>query len=195
MAFNHDIKVVTGRVRLSYQHLDEPSAAAEGAEPKYSATLMIPKSDRATKAALDKAALAAIREKFGTEQLPKGSSKVYRDGDKESETKFDGGVDTEKNPEYAGHWIISGKAKATKKPILVGPGNTQIDVRDIYSGCYVRASLIAYGYDAGGNTGVGWALVSLKKVADGEPFGTVYDPSDDFGDDEDEIDESGDSLL
>lgn len=186
MAFNPDIKVVTGRVRLSYQHLDAPSAAAEGAEPKYSATLMIPKSDTATKAALDKAAQAAITERWPDGKLPKGSNKIYRDGDKESESKFDGGVDLEKNPEYAGHWIISGKAKQNKKPILVGPGNTQLDDSAFYSGCYVRASLIAYGYDAGGNTGVGFALMSLKKVADGEPFGAVYNVADDFGDDDDD---------
>ena len=189
MAFNTDLKVVTGRVRLSYQHLDEPSAAVEGAEPKYSAVLMVPKSDAATKAKLDKAVKAAIDEKFEG-KLPKGSNPIFKDGDKEMERKFDGGVDHEKNPEYAGHWILSASAKATKKPILLGAGNAQVDDSEFYSGCYVRASLIAWGYDAAGNTGVGFSLMSLKKAADGEPFGTVYDPSDDFGDDDDE-----DSLI
>ena len=40
-------KVVTGIVRLSYEHVWEP-ASINGSNPKYSASLIIPKSDKKT---------------------------------------------------------------------------------------------------------------------------------------------------
>ena len=46
---NDAMKVLTGEVRLSYANLTTPRAAQQGGEPKYSVTLLIPKSDAATK--------------------------------------------------------------------------------------------------------------------------------------------------
>ena len=40
-------KVVTGVVRLSYEHVWEP-ASVNGSNPKYSVSLIIPKSDTVT---------------------------------------------------------------------------------------------------------------------------------------------------
>ena len=53
-------KVLTGKVRLSYAHLTEAHASVAGAEPKYSVTLLIPKTDTATKTDIDSAIQAAI---------------------------------------------------------------------------------------------------------------------------------------
>ena len=55
---NDPMKVLTGEVRLSYCNLTTPRAAQQGGEPKYSVTLLIPKTDMATKADID-AALAS----------------------------------------------------------------------------------------------------------------------------------------
>ena len=50
-------QITTGKVRFSYCNLFTPRAVQEGATPKYSVTLLIPKSDKATmqkiKAAMD----------------------------------------------------------------------------------------------------------------------------------------------
>lgn len=48
---NIPTKVLTGEVRLSYAHLSEPYANPNqpGSEPKYSVTMLIPKTDVATK--------------------------------------------------------------------------------------------------------------------------------------------------
>ena len=45
-------KVVTGVVRLSYEHVWEP-ASVNGSNPKYSVSLIIPKSDTKTIAAIN----------------------------------------------------------------------------------------------------------------------------------------------
>ena len=50
---NDAMKILTGEVRLSYCNLTTPRAAKQGGEPKYSVTLLIPKSDAATKADID----------------------------------------------------------------------------------------------------------------------------------------------
>ena len=42
---NDPMKVLTGEVRLSYANLTTPRAAQQGGEPKYSVTLLIPKTD------------------------------------------------------------------------------------------------------------------------------------------------------
>lgn len=53
--------VVTGKVRLSYTHLFQPYANRNGGEAKYSTTILVPKSDTATKQRID-AAIAAAKQ-------------------------------------------------------------------------------------------------------------------------------------
>ena len=47
-------RIVTGEVRLSYAHVWEPNSI-QGGKPKYSTSLIIPKTDTATIAAIEKA--------------------------------------------------------------------------------------------------------------------------------------------
>lgn len=54
MANNSKTKVVTGTVRLSYANVWEPKSINGGAE-KYSVSLIIPKSDKKTIAAINAA--------------------------------------------------------------------------------------------------------------------------------------------
>jgi hypothetical protein len=50
---NNDLSVMTGKVRLSYVHVFEPyTSDPEENEPRYSAVLIIPKSDKKTISAL-----------------------------------------------------------------------------------------------------------------------------------------------
>lgn len=59
---NDAMKVLTGEARLSYVNVVTPRAAQQGGEPKYSVTLLIPKSDVATKADIDASIQAAAQE-------------------------------------------------------------------------------------------------------------------------------------
>ena len=61
--------VIIPETRLSYPHLFEPHAPVEGADPKYSATLLIPKSDDQTVAALKTAAKTAITERWSRKMV------------------------------------------------------------------------------------------------------------------------------
>ena len=58
---NDPQKVLTNECRLSYVTVVTPRASKQGGEPKYSVTLLIPKSDLTTKADIDAAVQAAAQ--------------------------------------------------------------------------------------------------------------------------------------
>ena len=71
---NDPMKVLTGEVRLSYCNLTTPRASQQGGEPKFSVTLLIPKTDTATKADID-AAINAAFEALKAQGQPVGEEK------------------------------------------------------------------------------------------------------------------------
>mgnify|MGYP000519516745 CR=1 FL=1 len=60
-------RVTTGEVRLSYVHLFKPYAFQPGQEEKFSVTVLIPKTDTATKARID-AAIEAAKQRGITDK-------------------------------------------------------------------------------------------------------------------------------
>ena len=171
-------KIVTGKVRLSFCQLFEPKAI-DGGEPKYSVTLLIPKSDTATVEKI-KAAMAEAAEKFrqqnGSVALPANPITPLHDGDgvKPSSGEPYG-------PECKGHYVMAVSCKASQKPVIVdAAGNAILDAGAVYSGCYGRASVNFYGYN-NRKKGIGAGLLAVQKLHDGEPFGTVGS-ADDFND-------------
>lgn len=88
-------QITTGKVRFSYCNLFTPRAVQEGATPKYSVTLLIPKSDKATmqkiKAAMDEAKQKFMASNSG-KKLPTNLKSTLHDGDGEP---LGGGVVTD----------------------------------------------------------------------------------------------------
>ena len=171
-------KVVTGKVRFSFVNIWEPKAI-EGGDPKYSLTLLIPKSDTATlskiKAAMDEAA-EKFRQKNGAASLPANPISPLHDGDG---VKPNSGEPY--GPECKGHYVIAVSCRADQKPVVVdAAGNAILDQSEVYSGCYGRASINFYGYN-NRKKGIGAGLLAVQKLHDGEPFGTVGS-ADDFND-------------
>ena len=153
-------KVVTGVVRLSYANVWEP-ASINGSNPKYSVSLIIPKSDKQTLDAINAAVDAAIKEgvaKFGGKIPNKAALKLpLRDGD------------TERDDEAY---------KSSVQPIL--------DRSEVYSGCYARVSVNFYAFNSNGNRGIACGLGNIQKVRDGEPLGGKSSAADDFATDLDD---------
>ena len=171
-------KVVTGKVRFSFVHVFEPQAPQGGGEAKYSVTLLIPKSDTATLAKI-KEAMAEARENFckrnGASALPAKPNHTLHDGDGVRDSGDPYG------PECKGCYVITVSSK--QKPIIVDSFRNEItDSAEVYSGCYGRASINFYGYNSNGKKGISAGLLSIQKLHDGEPFGTVGS-ADDFDDD------------
>lgn len=170
--------------RLSYVHLFKPYAAIPGQEEKFSTTILIPKSDTATKAKIDMAIRAA--EALGVEKTWNGSKppKVpnpLRDGDG---TKEDG---TEFGPECKGHWVMTASAKVDYPPKVVDRRVQPIlNQSEIYSGIYANVAVNFFPYAFAGKKGIGAGLGNVQKVKDGESLAGARTAEQDFGVIEDE---------
>lgn len=170
-------KVVTGKVRFSYVNIFEAKVPQGGGEPKYSVTLLIPKSDTATVGKI-MGAIAEARDNFckrnGASALPQKPNHTLHDGDGVRDSGDPYG------PECEGCYVITVSSK--QKPVIVDNfRNPVTDPGEIYSGCYGRAAINFYGYSQNGKKGISAGLLSIQKLHDGEPFGTVGS-ADDFDD-------------
>lgn len=172
-------KVLTGEVRLSYTNLTAPRAAQQGGEAKYSVTLLIPKTDTATKANIDSSAEAAAQDaqgKLWNGVRPPLLPQPLHDGDgvRENGTPY--------GPECRGHWVITASTK--NKPQVVHQSNVAAELapQDIYSGMYARVTINFYGYFNSGKKGVGCGLGNVMKTRDGEPLAGGASASSDFAD-------------
>ncbi len=176
MALNAN-QVLTGKVRFSYAHVFEPKAAQNGGDPKYSVTLLLPKSDKATYGRI-KAAIEAAKEAFRAKNpkgLPANGKIAMHDGDGPMPN---GG---EYGPECAGCYVINASSK--NPPTVIDAFKNEImNKTELYSGCYGRAILSLYGYDTNGNKGVAFGLEAVQKLEDGEPLGGSRVSADDFDD-------------
>ena len=178
-------QVTTGKVRLSYLNVFKPRAQDDDSLEKYSATLLIPKSDAATLAKITKAIEAAkelYREKNNGKSAAAFKSTLH-DGDGERPS---GG---EYGPECKGHYVITVSSK--NKPVLVYADKTPIiEETELYSGCYGRAVLNFYAYSQAGNKGISAGLNGIMKLHDGEPLAGGIITDEDWDDGwEDEADD------
>ena len=177
MEKKNNTKVVTGTVRLSYEHVWEP-ASINGGEEKYSASLIIPKSDKATVNAIQKAVDAAIEEglaKFGGKKPNKAAIKLpLRDGDAEREDEA-----------YQNSFFLNANSR-TAPQVVDRSVQPILDRNEVYSGCYIRASITFYAFNSNGNKGVACGLNNIQKIRDGEPLGGRANAAEDFTTVEDE---------
>ena len=176
-------KVITGkRTVFSYLTVNEPKTPLGGGTPKYSVSLIIPKSDTVTVEKIKAAIQAAYDE--GQSKL-KGNSKTVpalediktplRDGDKERKG----------DEAYKGCYFVN--ANSTTKPGVVDADrNPILDSSELYSGIIGRASINFYAFNSNGNRGIACGLNNLQKLSDGTPLGGHSRAEDDFADDDDE---------
>ena len=172
-------KVITGKhTVMSYLNVNEPKTPLGGGTPKYSVSLIIPKSDTVTIAKIRAAIQAAYDE--GQSKL-KGSSKFVsalediktplRDGDKERKG----------DEAYAGSYFVN--ANSTTKPGVVDADrNPILDSSELYSGIIGRASINFYAFNSNGNRGIACGLNNIQKLSDGTPLGGHSRAEDDFAD-------------
>ena len=170
-------KVVTGVVRLSYANVWE-AVSINGGTPKYSVSLIIPKSDTKTIEDINAAVDVAIKEgaaKFGGKIPNKAALKLpLRDGDVERDDEA-----------YKDAYFVN--ANSTSAPQIVDRAVQPIlDRGEVYSGCYARVSINFYAFNSNGNRGIACGLGNIQKVRDGEPLGGKSSAAADFATDLDD---------
>lgn len=180
-------KVITGVVRFSYLYATMPHASDDTQTPKYSVSLIIPKTDTETVNAINAAVEAAISE---------GKSKLCGKGKTLPPRQLlklplrDGDLEREDDPVYAGAFFLN--ASSPNKPGIVGADCKPImDESEIYSGMYGRASITFFAFNKSGNRGIAAGLNNLMKCRDGERLAGGASAEEDFAEfAEDTADES-----
>ncbi len=178
MADSEAVSVLTTPpVRVSYPQVFVPRAIQEGAEPKYGIVLMFDKTNSEHNKFLNM--LHAKAQKAMKEKWPDPTKRpripivghdmsCIKDGD--TACNKQGVPLIEKNPEYAGHFIV--RAGSKRKPGIVDKGRAEImDKEAIYGGCSCKINLNPYAYDTKGNKGVTFGLNGVQFWGDGEAFG------------------------
>ena len=176
------MKVITGpNTRWSYANVWEPKSI-NGSTPKYSVSLIIPKSDTKTVAKIKAAIEAAYRE---------GESKLKDNGKSVPALSIlkiplrDGDLEKPNDPAYAGSYFVN--ANATSAPGIVDVDRNPILTHsEVYSGVYGRASIGFYAFNSSGNKGIACGLNNLQKIRDGEPLGGKASAEYDFVTDDDD---------
>lgn len=169
--------ITTGKVRASYVSIFQPKVPQNGGNPKYSVTLLIPKSDTATVqgiyAEIERAKQEGAQKKFGGNIPPVCKIPIHDgDGPRASGEPF--------GEECRGHLVMTASAKL--QPVIVGLDKQGIiNPAEVYSGCYIRANINFFAYKTNGNCGIGCGLNAVQKVEDGEPLTARVSAEEAFG--------------
>ena len=176
---NIPTRVLTCEVRLSYVNLVTPRANNNNpnAEPRYSVTLLIPKTDAAVKANIDASIEAAATDAqaklWGGVRPPVMPIPIHDgDGVRENGTPY--------GPECKGCWVITASSKNKPQVVHQSDINTELLPQDIYSGMYARVTINFFGYNQAGRRGIGCGLGNVMKTRDGEPLAGGASAAADF---------------
>lgn len=151
--------VVTGKnTRFSYLNANEPKAPMDGrGTPKYSASLIIPKSDVTTVAKIKATIKAAYDE--GQGKLRGNGKSVPKLEDLRTPLR-DGDHDRPDDAAYHNAWFVN--VNSTRKPkAFDADGNEIIDSSELYSGIYGKAMINFYAYNVNGNKGIAQTCFTL----------------------------------
>ena len=175
-------KVITGpQTRWSYANVWDAKSINGGA-PKYSVSLIIPKSDTKTVEKIKAAIQAAYEE--GQSKL-KGNGKSVPALSVIKTPLRDGDTERPDDEAYKNCYFINANS-ATAPGIVDADRNPIMERSEVYSGVYGRASISLYAFNSNGNRGIACGLNNLQKISDGEPLGGKARAEDDFDTDDDD---------
>ncbi|MCD7805591.1 MAG: DUF2815 family protein [Oscillospiraceae bacterium] len=176
------MKVITGKdTRWSYANVWEPKSI-NGGTPKFSVSLIIPKSDTVTVNKIRAAIQAAYDD--GQAKL-KGNGRSVPPLSALKTPLRDGDIERPDDSAYADSYFVN--ANSTTAPGIVDADRNPILTRsEVYSGVYGRASINFYAFNSNGNKGIACSLNNLQKIRDGEPLGGKASAESDFATDDDD---------
>ena len=177
------MKVITGpNTRWSYCNVWQPKSI-NGGTPKYSVSLIIPKSDTVTINKIKAAIEAAYKE--GEAKL-KGNGRSVPALSVLKTPLRDGDAERSDDEAYANAYFVNANS-ATAPGIVDADRQPILDTSEVYSGVYGRASINFYAFNSNGNKGIACGLNNLQKIRDGEPLGGKSRPEDDFADEDEDF--------
>ena len=180
--FKNPMKVITGpQTRWSFCNVWE-AKSINGGTPKYSVSLIIPKSDTVTDDKINAAIQAAYTE--GESKL-KGNGRSVPPLSSIKTPLRDGDMERPDDEAYKNSYFINANSAAAPG-IVDADRNVILEHSEVYSGVYGRASINLYAFNSNGNKGIACGLNNLQKIRDGEPLGGKSRAEDDFATDDDD---------
>lgn len=173
-------RIVTPPFRAAYPKLFRPEQRSEN-DPKlyYGVEAIFSPDTDLTE--MKKLAMQVAKEHWGDKQ-PKKLESPFKKGDEYNEER------EKQRPELEGCVFI--RFNSTNKPEVVGknPNVPITDESEIYSGCWMRASVYCHPYDNRKNpqqkNGITFLLNNVQKLKDDEPWGgQKQSAASDFDDD------------
>lgn len=175
----NDTEIRIGEVRFGYVHVFSPSLNDDGKPDKYSACLMIPKTNTE--------ALRLIEECINAAK-ELGKAKLWNNrvpGSDRMNPLHDGDEDRPEKEEYEGMMYLNAKSK-NKPGIRVledGMISEPLDESEFYSGCWGAATISFFPYaHKSGSKGIGVSLGNVIKTRDDERFSGGISADAAFGD-------------
>lgn len=174
-------KMNIGEVRFSYCHLFTPEAVSDGADKKYSVSVIIPKTNTQLIAGIKQCINAAYQQGLASRwkgRKPAAWKNPLRDGDTERPD----------DESYANSYFINVTSRTKPgivKRMTIGGVTKLVEVtneEDVYSGCYGYVSVNFFPFANAGNNGVACGLNNVLKTKDGEFLGGRSSALNDFGD-------------
>ena len=154
------MKVITGKdTRWSYANVWE-AKSINGGTPKFSVSLIIPKTDTVTVQKIKAAIQAAYEE--GQAKL-KGNGRTVPPLTAIKTPLRDGDTERPDDPVYANSYFINANS-ATAPGIVDADCNPILTRSEVYSGVYGRASINFYAFNSNGNKGIACGLNNMQKI-------------------------------
>lgn len=180
--FTNPTKVITGpNTTFSYLNCWD-AKAIQGGTPKFSVSLIIPKSDTKTIDKIKAAIQVAYEE--GQSKL-KGNGKSVPALSTLKTPLRDGDAERPDDEAYKDSYFINANS-GTAPGVVDADRNPIIDRSEMYSGVKGRASINLYAYNMNGNRGIACGLNNLQKISDGIALGGKSRAEDDFATEDDE---------
>lgn len=161
--------ITVNDVRLSYANLFQPKPPFNNpmGDPKYSVTILVPKSNAAAMEAVNqditKAIEAGVISKWGGVRPPQPAICVH-DGD--GPRPSDGSAFGE---ECRGCWVFTASSK--QAPFVVDAQvQPIIDPTQVYSGMWANVNVTFFAYNNAGKKGIGCGLNGVQKIRDDTPL-------------------------
>ena len=169
------------RTPWSYANVWEAKSINDST-PKFSVSLIIPKTNTVTVQKIKAAIQAAYEESQAT---LKGNGRTVPPLTAIKTPLRDGDTERPDDPAYTGSYFINANS-ATAPGIVDADCNPILTRSEVYSGVYGRASINFYAFNSNGNKGIACGLNNLQKIRDDEPLGGKSSAASDFSTDADE---------
>jgi hypothetical protein len=190
--------IITAKLRCNYPTLFQPRLPPDpkpGAKARYSITLMF-ENDAEGLAEAKRMKMAAVNCAIAALDGNKERvAALFKDGKLNLGIRTDGQTrDTPLPSGYTTYFQPWGYQQPGVVDSVADPSTGKArkitNPSDVFSGCFVRASVAPWFYDVNGNKGVGWGLRNVQKLAKGERLDNRRDAEDEF-----EATESASALL